>query len=404
MRILMTTDTVGGVFTYALDLCRVLDRLGVEVVLAATGPRIDDEQRAAAHALPNVRLRFRRGALEWMDDPWHDVDATGRWVLALAWQHEVALVHANGYGEAALPFGVPVVVVGHSCVCSWYRQVRGVEAPPRHAEYRARVQRGLQAADVVVAPTLWMLDELDAIYGPLAVQRCIPNGRSTLELRPRAKLPMVLCAGRLWDEAKNVQALVRAAPSLSWPVCVAGDDTPPDGSPVPLSHVHALGRLAPPTLAEVMGRASIYALPARYEPFGLSVVEAATSGCALVLGDIPTLRELWAGAAVFVPPGDDAALVRAIEGLVADPERLRSLAVRARLRAASFGDGPMGRAYMTLYSELVHRRAAVDEPRVASTTAGAERAEAARALEPRARAVPRISDDCCVRRPPAPEG
>lgn len=363
MRILMTTDTVGGVFTYALDLCRGLDRFGVEVVLAATGPRIDDEQRAAAHALPNVRLRYRRGALEWMDEPWRDVDATGRWLLALAWQHEVALVHANGYSEAALPFGVPVVAVGHSCVRSWFREVRGTDAPPSFGEYRSRVRRGLQAARVVVAPTTWMLDMLDELYGPLPLRRCIPNGRSTLELRPRAKVPMVLCAGRLWDEAKNVRALVRVAPSLSWPVYVAGDDAAPEVRPVALPNpiafpnVDALGRLSPSSLAEVMGRASIYALPARYEPFGLSVLEAAASGCALVLGNIPTLRELWSDAAVFVPPDDDAALVRAIEGLVAAPERLRALATRARLRAASFGDGAMVRAYVALYADVVHWRA-----------------------------------------------
>lgn len=357
MRILMTTDTVGGVLTVALDLCQALDRYGVEVVLAAMGPRMSDEQRAAVHALPNVRLEQRRGALEWMDEPWDDVDAAGRWLLALAWQHEVSLVHANGYGEAALPFGVPVVVVGHSCVLSWFQQVRGTDAPPSYAEYRARVRRGLHAARVVVAPTQWMLATLDELYGPLPSRRCIPNGRSTLELRPRAKAAMVLCAGRRWDEAKNVQALARVAPRLSWPVCVAGDVATPGGTLGPLPNVDALGRLSPQALAEVMGRASIYALPARYEPFGLSVLEAAASGCALVLGDIPSLRELWADAAVFVAPDDDDALVAAIEGLVADPSRMRSLAARARLRAASLGDGAMARAYVALYSELVGGRA-----------------------------------------------
>lgn len=360
----MTTDTIGGVFTYALDLCRAFERFGVEVVLAASGPRIDEEQRAAAHALPNVRLRYREGALEWMEQPWRDVDATGRWLLGLAWQHEVALVHANGYSEAALPFGVPVLAVGHSCVGSWFREVRGSEAPPSLGEYRCRVRRGLRAARVVVAPTTWMLDTLDELYGPLPARRCIPSGRSTLELRPRAKVPMVLCTGRLWDEAKNVRALVRAAPSLSWPVCLAGDDTAPGGRPVALpgvEGVEALGRLPASSLAEVMGRASIYALPARYAPFGLSVLEAAASGCALVLGDIPSLRELWADAAVFVPPDDDAALVRAIEALVADPVRLRALATRARLRAASFGDAAMARAYVTLYAELLHWGARADE-------------------------------------------
>ena len=39
---------------------------------------------------------------------------------------------------------------------------------------------------------------------------------------------------------------------------------------------------------------------ALYEPFGLAVLEAAQAGCALVLSDIPTFRELWDGAALFV--------------------------------------------------------------------------------------------------------
>src|SRR3546814_4918927 len=76
-------------------------------------------------------------------------------------------------------------------------------------------------------------------------------------------------------------------------------------------------------MAGWLGRATFFALPARYEPFGLAVLEAALSGCALVLGDIPTLRELWDGVAAFVPPGDIEALEDVLTQLIADPD-LRS--------------------------------------------------------------------------------
>ena len=46
------------------------------------------------------------------------------------------------------------------------------------------------------------------------------------------------------------------------------------------------GQLTTAEVRNVINTASIYALPARYEPFGLSILEAALSGCALVLGDI----------------------------------------------------------------------------------------------------------------------
>ena len=61
-----------------------------------------------------------------------------------------------------------------------------------------------------------------------------------------------------------------------------------------------------------IARAAIYALPAHYEPFGLSILEAAMSGCALVLGDIPSLREIWGDAAVFVHPDNRDAVARCL--------------------------------------------------------------------------------------------
>jgi len=117
-----------------------------------------------------------------------------------------------------------------------------------------------------------------------------------------------------------------------------------------------LGILDPSALAGWMGRASIFALPARYEPFGLSVLEAALSGGALVLGDIPSLRENWEGAARFVTPGDDEALRSAIQGLSdADGER-KALAARAEQRAQQFTVRRMADEYLGVYRAMLASR------------------------------------------------
>jgi glycogen synthase len=100
-------------------------------------------------------------------------------------------------------------------------------------------------------------------------------------------------------------------------------------------------------------RATIYALPARYEPFGLTALEAALAGCALVLGDIPTLREVWGDAAVFVPPDDHQALADAINGLIADQQRRSSLVAKARDRAQLLNAHRMAEGYMRAYRELL---------------------------------------------------
>jgi glycogen synthase len=186
----------------------------------------------------------------------------------------------------------------------------------------------------------------------------IPNGRR--EMRPAIvrREPIVFMAGRLWDEAKNMTAVCAAAPRLAWPVFVAGDDRDPEGRSVLPSGVRYLGRLDRQAMAAWYARASIYALPARYEPFGLSVLEAGRAGCALVLGDIPSLRENWDGAAVFVPPDDPTAIAAAIQSLIADERRRRELAGAAVTRAARFTMERMVTGYLQTYVALASAEAA----------------------------------------------
>jgi glycosyltransferase involved in cell wall biosynthesis len=209
----------------------------------------------------------------------------------------------------------------------------------------------LRAADLVVTPTAAMLSWLEDLYGPLHHARVIPNGRRPELFPPRPKEPWVLGAGRLWDEAKNVQALARVAPRLAWPVLVAGDEKSPEGERRSFQNLRHLGHLTPSDLAAQLGRAAIYALPVRYEPFGLSILEAALAGCALVLGDVESLRELWDGCALFVPPGDDGALEEALEGLIRDAVHRRRLARESRRRALEFTLERMAEGYLQAYRE-----------------------------------------------------
>ncbi len=164
----------------------------------------------------------------------------------------------------------------------------------------------------------------------------------------------MLAAGRFWDAAKNLAALDGAADGLEWPVYVAGDCRHPDGGEMQPRHVRPLGRLTPADLGQRMGHAAIYALPARYEPFGLSALEAAYAGCALVLGDIPSLREVWGDAATYVPPDDADALRAALQALIADPVQRRCLGQRARQRAHQFTPERMAHAYLEAYRALLH--------------------------------------------------
>jgi glycosyltransferase involved in cell wall biosynthesis len=351
-RVLMTADAVGGVWDYTLQLAEALGTCGVDVTVATMGPRPRDDQREAARGIPRLRLVESDYRLEWADGAWDDVARAGSWLLELEAEAQPDIVHLNGYAHGSLAFRAPTVVVAHSCVCSWWTAVRGGAASDAWDTYRRVVRDGLRAATAVVAPSATMLRALSAHYGAVA-GTVVPNGRDAAQFSTGPKEPFVLSAGRLWDEAKNVTALASVAHRLPWRVALVGETQNEAGERAPEGSVEYLGRLSSADLRGWMARASIYAMPARYEPFGLSILEAGLSGCALVLGDIPSLREGWEGAAVFVAPDDREGLCKAIRQLIDSPPRRAELGRRARVRGGEFTVARMADAYRRLYDELL---------------------------------------------------
>jgi glycosyltransferase involved in cell wall biosynthesis len=381
MKLLMTTDTVGGVWTYTMELCAALEEYGIEIELASMGRRLSTDQAREVEQLAHVRLHESDYRLCWMDDPWDDVDRASRWLLKLERQLKPDLVQLNDLGHGGLPWQSPVVLVGHSCVYSWWEAVKKQMPEPRKwSRYRSVVRASVQRADWLVAPSRAILKSLLYYYGPAQVSMVIPNGRNYPALAPAAhrsrpssvsgnasseldvsasnQEPVIFAAGRIWDEAKNIASLVGIADQLPLPVYVAGETAQPgmangsDGDSQ--TGAHYLGFLNKEEMAQWLGRASIYVAPAHYEPFGLGILEAARSGCALVLGDIPSLREVWADAAEYVDPLDPEELRQAVTRLATSPSRRQYLAERAWQRAQVYSAERMANDYVQCYRTLVH--------------------------------------------------
>ena len=239
MKILMTADAVGGVWTYAMELCASLSRHDVRIVLATMGRLPSEAQLGQAAAVRGLQLECSTYALEWMRDPWRDVDRAYDWLRGLADDREADLVHLNGYSHAAYEWRRPVLVVAHSCVQSWWHAVHGTAPPPEWDEYRRRVARGLDRADRVVAPTNAFMDELQRLYGVSADHCVIGNGCSGAERSSVEKQQMIFACGRAWDPAKNMSVLDRAVDGLRWPTYVAGDTSAPDGRRANLRAIEA---------------------------------------------------------------------------------------------------------------------------------------------------------------------
>lgn len=355
MKLLMTTDVVGGVWTYSLQLASALESRGHEVVLAAMGGPLTDDHVADLRDVEPSAWESRPYRLEWMPDAWADAPAAGEWLLELASDHGVDVVHLNGFAHGALPWERPVIVVAHSDVVTWWRAVKGDDPPAEWARYRGAVAAGLAAADLVVAPSAAMRDALGAAYGLTTPPSVIHNGLPSTAAEALPKEPLLVSAGRVWDEAKNVATAAAAAECLPWPLAIAGEGE--------LDGARTLGRLGSGAMRRLFARASVFVAPALYEPFGLAALEAGAAGCALILGDIPSLREVWGNAATFVPPHDARALRRALHLLIDDDDHLAWRQAAATRRARRYTLDRMAERYVTAYRRVAGARDTVGASR-----------------------------------------
>ncbi|HZF63459.1 MAG TPA: glycosyltransferase, partial [Chitinophagaceae bacterium] len=190
----------------------------------------------------------------------------------------------------------------------------------------------------------------------------IYNSRSSSQFTPAAKERFVFSMGRIWDEAKNVRLLVDAATGIKYPIRIAGENQFQNNRvDAAHSNVTYLGKLASTEVAEQLSKASLYVLPAKYEPFGLSVLEAALSGCTLVLGKIDSLQELWEGCAVFVDTHDTDNLAATVNYLMRNDAVRSRYAEKAHVRARYFSPDRMAANYFETYQQLLQEHAPVIE-------------------------------------------
>lgn len=365
-KILMTTDAVGGVWIFSTTLAKELCRRGFEVTLVTLGPPPREHQVWALNGVDGLRLEITDLALEWMDPGGHDLPRAQFRLAALERRIEPELVHLNGYREACLHWRAPSLLTAHSCVRSWWIACRGREPnEARWDHYIANVRAGLAAADLWVAPSRAFCDTIEALYQPPRRGHVVWNGIEPLS--PGKKEPFVLAAGRIWDEAKNIGVLSSIAAELPWPVRVAGASQFPGVTEIGAqsSAAERIGELERDRLLEQMRCAAIFAASPLYEPFGLTILEAAASGCALALADIPTLRELWDGAALFADARDRAGFAEALKRLCNDQELRERLQLAARRRAAEFTLAASADGYCELYACLLPGREAQPSSRQA---------------------------------------
>jgi glycosyltransferase involved in cell wall biosynthesis len=271
------------------------------------------------------------------------------------------LLHFNHFYYGSLDCDLPRIVVAHSDVVSWWVSVHGAEPPDSDwiRAYRANVAAGLSAADLVIAPTEWMLTQVSQHYVEPRRKAVVYNGRDPKVFVPHLKKEeYVVSVGRIWDAGKQAMLLLRN--DLPLPTVLVGSEQSPEGavasaqSAGQFTNLQMKGIQSEIQLRQLFARAGMYIATSRYEPFGLAPLEAALSRCAIVANDISTFREIWGDDAIYFDTNNGQSMVLTIQELASNPTRRTEYAARALARARrQFSSQRMAEEYLELYRSLV---------------------------------------------------
>jgi len=220
----------------------------------------------------------------------------------------------------------------------------------------ARRQWGKLAAHlaVPVAVSPIAAAAIEPIVGP---PRIIPNAIDTARYDSAASKDPDRIAFLGRDEPrKGLDPLLEAFAQLrrSRPTAelVVMGATRPD-----LPGVRFLGAVDDETKQRELAAAAVFVAPnTGGESFGLVVLEALASGCAVIASALPAFHYVAEDAALYTPVGDVAAIGRALGTLLNDPAVREEYQRRAGQRVTAFDRERVVADYLKVYAEAVENR------------------------------------------------
>lgn len=167
-------------------------------------------------------------------------------------------------------------------------------------------------------------------------------------LQPRTGLLNLAWSGNENLKRKGVWDIVAAARLLKdrgvdFHITLAG--RPGDAHPELVRRIRAaglaervatIGEVSPEQKLALYGRTLLYVQPSYHEGFGLATAEAMAAGCCVITCDVGEVRNVVADCGHYISPGAPEELADAIQTLLANPETVKSLNIKAARRMREF--------------------------------------------------------------------
>lgn len=362
---------IGGIERHVEMLARGLTRRGLDIEVITTDPT---GQLPPIETLDGVLVR--RFPTIHRDSVYFVAPGLSVWLLQNA--HRFEMLHAHCYASA-LPAQVAAISLLRKVpfVMSTYYHGTGHSLVRRalHIPYRPIGGWALHRASRVLCVSGAERELLQKDFGPRISTIVVPCGIDPGELlavSPPARSAsevLVLATARL-DHYKQVDRLVAAVPHLprQYSVVVVGD-----GPARPqierlverlgvCDRVRLLGHVSRDRLLALYRSANVFVSMSRHESFGLTVLEAAVAGAAVVASDIAAHAEV----AGYVPSGR----VSLVAPDCTPSDLARAISSSAGLeRPTSIADWQLPTWEQTASGTMASYRAVLDEGRAAKAQA-----------------------------------
>ena len=230
--------------------------------------------------------------------------------------------------------------------------------PRTYAMHSRKYANAAATCDVVFAISEYTARDVEETLGIPRERICVAYPAVKDAFRPDGPAadlgaPYVLTVATL-EPRKNLQTLVDAHRLLEgdFLLAVAGGSGWGDQPELGGERVRRLGFVSDAELARLYRGAAVAVYPSRFEGFGLPVVEAMACGCPVVVSSHPSLDEASGNAAERADPDHPPAVAAAIEGAVADRDRLVAAGLEHVRR---FSWRAVGDTFLRAYEEALRR-------------------------------------------------
>ena len=252
--------------------------------------------------------------------------------------------------KTSLPFVVSPIMVDYSEYDKHHRS--GLTGflfrflSPNGIEYVKAVARKLRGNDEIMTPAFWWKGQKNCIKEILSkTPILLPNSDAEYEymaniyssLPPYIKVPdgidpslffvdetikrdhdMVICAGRI-EGLKNQLTLIKALNNTKYKLYIIGNAAPNQAAyyrqcrRAAASNVFFTGHVPYQTLITYYQKAKVHVLPSWFEVCGLSSLEAAATGCNVVITNKGFTKEYFEDAAYYCDPLSASSIFNAVE-------------------------------------------------------------------------------------------